>query len=325
MIPTGPNQTDRYFGSWREACQDRRDYKRTKPSTLGELILGRQSVKSEDEPGRILSRLHWQRWQSDAPPTPVTDAEFISVLPIVIRSGSVGLVWPRMRDRFDPDGAVAMAMEAANQAQVRHNALVEERISQAASRMKIAGIEPVIVKGWSVARLYPKALVRIAGDIDLVVSDRDFFDALETLYGWAEETGEITISMHDPRGRPDPVRKTARSGAGSVDIDLHRSSQWADSPSPDFLDHSLWIPVGNEGIHGLAPEDNLRLLSFHYLRHGATRLLRLCDIALVLESRPADFSWNRCLGTDPMRANWVTSTLVLANQLVGAGKQDTPN
>ena len=45
-------------------------------------------------------------------------------------------------------------------------------------------------------------------------------------------------------------------------------------------------------------EDQLRQLCLHLLRHGACRPLWLCDVAVMLESLPGDFDWDRCLGGD---------------------------
>jgi hypothetical protein len=60
------------------------------------------------------------------------------------------------------------------------------------------------------------------------------------------------------------------------------------------------------------------------LRSGAWRPLWLCDVALLVESRDSDFSWQRCLGSDPLYADWVTCTIGLAHQLLGAEVRDTP-
>jgi hypothetical protein len=249
----------------------------------------------------------------------------IEVMPVLIGSGSVGLVWPRLRHRAAEYGAVGVALEEAFRSQAAHNALVEERIGQAATRLQGTGIDPVIIKGWSLARMYPKGLIRTAGDIDLVVPERDFGAALETLYSWAEEIGEITIELHHTKERPNTTRRKADPDVLPVNIDLHRDTHWDSSPGPDALRHARRIPVRDGiDIRVLSPEDNLRQMCFHYLWHGGTRMLRLCDIALVLENRPALFDWERCLGADPVRANWVTTALGLAHQLLGACVDETP-
>jgi hypothetical protein len=276
----------------------------------------------------ILRELHWQCWREDAPPLETPLADLVDVLPVLIESGSVGLVWPRLWHRAEELGAVGAALQAAYESQVAHNARVEQRLAEAARRLQAEGIEPVIIKGWSVARLYPSPLVRPAGDLDLVVPDADFSRALDTLYRWAEASGEITIELHDRHHRPDLARQLHAPGVRSVEIDLHKGATWEMIPSPDVLAHAHKVPITNDiEIRVLRPEDALKQSIFHYLWHGGTRLLRLVDIALLMEAgghkiRPYD--WERILGDDEARATWVTATLGLAHRLLGARIDDTP-
>ncbi len=93
---------------------------------------------------------------------------------MLIESGSVGLVWPRLWHRAEELGAVGAALAAAYDAQVAHNARVERDIARVVTRLREHGVEPVLIKGLAVARLYPAPLIRTAGDIDLVVRDEDY-------------------------------------------------------------------------------------------------------------------------------------------------------
>src|SRR6185503_14712108 len=72
------------------------------------------------------------------------------------------------------------------------------------------------------------------------------------------------------------------------------------------------------------PEHHLRIMSSHMLRHGAWRPLWLCDIAVALEARPADFDWDLCLGRSRQTRDWVACCVGLAHQLLGAQVDDTP-
>jgi hypothetical protein len=49
----------------------------------------------------ILRGLHWQCWRADAPPLETPLADLVAVLPVLIESGSVGLVWPRLWHRAE--------------------------------------------------------------------------------------------------------------------------------------------------------------------------------------------------------------------------------
>jgi hypothetical protein len=87
---------------------------------------------------------------------------------------------------------------------------------------------------------------------------------------------------------------------------------------------SATLQLGETTIRTLGLEDHLTLLARHFLRHNAWRPLWLCDIAAVVESRPADFDWDRCLSGPRSRADWLACTLGLAHQLLGARLEDTP-
>jgi hypothetical protein len=77
-------------------------------------------------------------------------------------------------------------------------------------------------------------------------------------------------------------------------------------------------------IRVLCAEDHLRILCLHLLKHWAGRPLWLCDVAAALESRPSHFDWDRCLGKDQRRANWILCTIKLAHQLLGARLGNIP-
>ncbi len=59
----------------------------------------------------------------------VSDLEFLDAFPVLSRSGSLGLVWLRLRDRFELDSAVTLAMEAAVRLQESRNIRTEQEIA----------------------------------------------------------------------------------------------------------------------------------------------------------------------------------------------------
>ena len=79
------------------------------------------------------------------------------------------------------------------------------------------GIDPVLIKGWAVNRLYPEGIVRPAGDIDLVVPDGEYARAKTLLAG-------RRLSLHrdwDPTPRPGGGLERA----GRIELDLHSASR----------------------------------------------------------------------------------------------------
>ena len=153
-------------------------------------------------------------------------------------------------------------------------------------------MEPLLVKGWAVARLYAERGLRPYGDIDLCVRPEQYAVAVAALAAPAAEI--VVVDWH--KGLPQ----------------LHRPSL------DDVYQRSQLVSLAEIDVRILGPEDHLRYMCIHMLQHGAYRALWLCDIAVVLESLPEDFDWEYLLRGDRRPADWVASTVSLAHQLLGA-------
>ena len=174
----------------------------------------------------------------------------------------------------------------------------ERQIIQAITLLRSAGVEPLLVKGWAVARLYPERGLRPYGDIDLCVRPEQYASAVAALAAPAAET---------------------------VVVDLHEGLQQLHRPSvDDVYERSQLVPLGDVDVRILGPEDHLRYMCIHMLGHGAYRALWLCDIAVVLESLPEDFDWEYLLRGDRRPAEWVASSVCLAHKLLGARLDGIP-
>lgn len=249
--------------------------------------------------GQTIAWLHNGAWRADAPDLELSSRQLKSIMPSLFKTGSVGIVWPRLRHAADRYGALGIGMEQGYAAQVEHNGKVATEIAGLVTEMRRAGIEPVLIKGWSNSRLYPQGVIRPAGDIDLWVRAADYERASSVIAGLAE-------SGH------------------SIGVDLHDNAHWKDPDPVDLHTGSASFELEGVQVSVPCPEDHLRLSCLHFLVHEGRRPIWLCDIALVLESRPSDFDWDRFLGKDSLRRNWIVATLGLAHQLLGARIDDTP-
>jgi hypothetical protein len=111
----------------------------------------------------------------------------------------------------------------------------------------------------------------------------------------------------------------------SFQVDLHRGFQTLDHKSWDELySRSHLRKLGKVEVRVLCPEDHLRVLCFHFLREGAWRPLWLCDIAVSIETRAADFDWDLFSGKQDRRRKWFASAIALADQLLGASMDSVP-
>ena len=85
----------------------------------------------------------------------------------------------------------------------------------------------------------------------------------------------------------------------------------------ELFSRSELVPLEDAMVRVLSAEDHLRVLCFHFLRHGVERAAGLCDIAVALETRSRHFDWDVCLGENQKRADWIVCTVGLAKELLG--------
>jgi hypothetical protein len=158
--------------------------------------------------------------------------------------------------------------------------------------MRSAALEPIVVKGWSVARLYAKPWLRPYGDIDLCVRPESLSVAITALRS---------------------------AGVNAKSVDLHSGVADLDRGWETIYQRSrlLLLLQGSE-VRILGAEDQLRHLALHMFRHGAWRPLWLCDVAAAMESLPRDFDVDYFLHGGDRKTKWVLAALALAQELLGA-------
>jgi hypothetical protein len=154
------------------------------------------------------------------------------------------------------------------------------------------GIRAATFKGWAIARLYGRPGLRPVGDVDLLVRPEEIGHARQVLAGLPGET-EVDLQSNLSRYLPDR----------SVDALLLASET---------------VPVTGRTIRVLGPSDHLRLVCLHQLHHGCWRPLWLCDVAVLLEALPADFSWSACLAGSRHLGEGVLACVQLACEWLGA-------
>jgi hypothetical protein len=173
----------------------------------------------------------------------------------------------------------------------------ELRLIRALQLFADAGIEPVLAKGWAVARLYPHVGLRPYGDLDLHVAPEAHGAALALL--------------------PECERE-------GLLVDLHRGVPKVGRDWADVLARSGQVELGETRVRVLGAEDHLALLCAHMLSHGAWRPLWLCDVGLFVESLPPGFEWACLEGLPSREAEQVRLVVLLAHRLLGARLDATP-
>lgn len=217
---------------------------------------------------------------------------------MLLESGAGALGWKRVSNSDLRTAPAALELEQAYRLHALQSAIHEREIEQALNLFRSAGVEPILVKGWAIARLYPEVGLRPYGDLDLCVAPGSYSPARLALEKETDKTYKV---------------------------DLHRGFKTLDDKSWDELrSRSYLVKLGDLEVRVLSPEDHLRVLCFHFLREGAWRPLWLCDIAVGLEMRPADFDWRSFSGSNDRQQKWSACAIALAHQLLGANIDGVP-
>ena len=250
-------------------------------------------------PGGLVAAALAGAWRLSPPMLESSIEELAEIIPQLLGSGAGALGWWRVRLSELNTDPVAFPLRQAYRFHNLQAALREHAVQQVVELLGSAGVVSVVVKGWTIARLYPESGLRPYGDIDLCV--------MEEQYALAETV------LKSPEGRRYPI--DLHHGFASLD----KKRRW-----DELYAHSFLVRLGGVDVRVLSAEDHLRILCLHLLRHGAWRPLWLCDIAAALELRSAAFNWDHCLGENRQRADWVACVIGLVHQLLGVSVEDTP-
>jgi hypothetical protein len=254
----------------------------------------------------LLADLLAGAWR-DTPPAPELflaeetaedTTELSTVAPLLIASGGGALAFWKLRETALKETAVAEDFKQTYRLNTLQSVIHEREIEQVVRLLQQAGVEPILVKGWSIARLYPEQALRPYGDIDLFVRPEQFAAAADVLQ--SEEGRKFFVDLH--------------RGASHLDTE----------PLEDLYARSQVVKLKDVSFRVLAPEDHLRVLCVHYLHHGAWRPAGLCDIGLMVESFGRGMDWDICLTKNRKRAGWIACTIGLAHQLLRADLSGLP-
>lgn len=250
----------------------------------------------------LLAKLLARSWRCESPPPlDISPQDLADVLPLLVGSGASALVFRRLRGSGIEGSAPYEELRQATRLQTLQAAIHEESIASAFRVARAEGAEPILLKGWAVARLYPESWLRPAGDLDLL------FRPVE-------------------RARAEAALRAPDCGVFSV-VDLKHSAfdsltgrEWE-----GLYERSESIQLAGESVRVLGRDDQFRYLCEHLWKHSAYRPIWLCDVAAALESRGPGFDWEQCLDGNKLIINRVGCAVGMACRLLGAEAGDLPN
>jgi hypothetical protein len=246
------------------------------------------------ERSSLLARILAGSWRREPPPLAASDAELTEVTPLLIGSGAAALALRRLRD-YRLEGPALDELRQASRLQILQAAIHHRSIVKAFQEARARGVEPILLKGWAVARLYAEAWLRPPGDLDFLVRPNQRAAAEAALL--APDSGVLSV------------------------VDLKHKGFDDLTPSAWELLYKRSEVVTLEGsmVRVLGAEDQFRFLCEHLWKHSAYRPVWLCDVAAALEAIPPDFDWDLCLGRgDRLTVNRVGCAVGVARLLLGA-------
>jgi hypothetical protein len=211
---------------------------------------------------------------------------------LLVAPGCGALAWRRVA--ASPHLASLPAgeeLQLAHFFQVKQEEAYRLALRRLFDRLAESGVEAILVKGWSVARLYPGRGLRPCGDLDLLVRPRDLRGAHAA---------------------------SERARLGGFWVDFEHIEVEGERALESLFERARTASIDGTEIRVLSPEDLLRWLCLHFFRHGSWRPLWLCDIAVSLESGSPGFDWTRLLEGDAWKAERVRAAVRLAMDLLGA-------
>lgn len=269
-------------------------------SNITRLPLPSPIARGSFEAGQSVSRALRAAWRGSLGSSGLEDgseqlrpSQMRKIAPLLIWTGSGALAWWRWRESGCLDTTTRETLRQVYLIHSTRAAYAEQDLKSAVTALRENGIEPLLGKGWAVARLYPETGLRPYGDIDLCV----------------------------PFGQRAIAEKVlAKQQLLFCQIDLHDSfSDLSDRAIDALYARSKLVELDGVKVRVLSLEDQLRLTSLHLLRHGGWRPSWFCDIGVILDQLPMDFDWSYFYQGKRKHTDWVLAVLKLTHQLL-AGK-----
>ena len=238
--------------------------------------------------GRRLSQLLRQTLRPGGASLPIDSVgEHSGVL---LDGGLSGLIWNRLAPmaRATPTGRELRQGAFADAASAMR---LDARLVEVVQALREAGVEPLVTKGWAVARYYLNPAARPYSDLDLAVRPDQAETARRALNAMGTRANPVDLHI----GLPDLPERN-----------------WA-----EVFARSRIESLDGVAIRVLSPECQFRLLAVHLVRHVCCRPLWLIDIAAILEQVGKVMDWEYCLHGSYTWRRWILAVAGLAERLLG--------
>src|SRR4051812_47433367 len=110
--------------------------------------------------GELLTRILQGSWRAECAPLELSPAVLGEIAPLLTAAGVAGLGWWRLRQSSLGVTTAGRELKQLFRAQALQCALQRQQIALVIGRMRHAGAEPLLAKGWAVTRHYAAAGMR---------------------------------------------------------------------------------------------------------------------------------------------------------------------
>src|SRR5215216_1231897 len=155
----------------------------------------KKNAQSRPSRGRIVAQLLTGAWRDKPPLLATSEQELAEIAVLLMRSGAGGLAWHRIRNSALRDSSIAGQLEQAYRFHFLQAALHERSLKQVIPLLRSYGVEPVLIKGWAIARHYAESGLRQYCDLDLCVLPDQHAAARAALNSMEGEVGSVDLHL----------------------------------------------------------------------------------------------------------------------------------
>ena len=252
--------------------------------------------------GALVARVLAGSWREDVAPTDFSVDEsngLPQVIGILLSSGAGALASKTLRECNVLDDASRNDLHNIHRYFAITNTVHEQSVTAVFKHLRSHNIEPILIKGWGIGRMYAESTRRPFGDIDICVRSESYEKA---------------------------ARLIEEAAFRSSTIDLHLGfTKFYEMNDDDIWARSRLVELNGYEVRVPSEEDHFRYICLHFFRHGANRPLWACDICVAIETRSDNFNWTLALGTTEPQRNWITTAAGLAAALLNCDLASVPS
>src|SRR6266498_1041862 len=158
-------------------------------------MMSRPGQSMSAAPANQIAALLYTAWRPVPESPEFSVAALAEAVPLLKGTGAAALGWWRLRNSALRDEAVTLGLLDAYRYHAIRAAVRQKQIQETFQIFKSFQVEPMLVKGWAIAGLYPERGLRPYGDIDLCVRPADYQAALRAI-GVCAERG-LCVDLHN--------------------------------------------------------------------------------------------------------------------------------